>query len=158
MVGLFLVVDIIIIAFWLKTSPIEYKVKDISETDNLFADIIIKKVRPECTCEKETLFKVIMYSYKGVLLFFGVFLAVQIQNAKIKVQTDAKQTAMAIYNVLVVLLVAVIGTTVLADTTNFGATYGIVAISIFICTTTTILITFIPKVRCSSTCFLIMAA
>ena len=130
----------------MKISSFEYKLTNLTQSENLFDDTIDMEQIVGCSCEYETEFKIGIYCYKGVILIFGLFLAWQTRNANIKAQNDSKETALAIYNVVAVSLVGVICVTVLANTTRHEALYAIVAVCICICTSTTLLLVFVPKV------------
>ena len=142
----FLLIDVIIMLVWMKVSPFDYQVKNLTKSNNLFEDTINIEQLVGCTCKYETEFTIGMYCYKGVMLIFGLFLAWQTRNANIKTQNDSKQIAMAIYNVVAVSVIGVICVSVLSNTTRYEASYAIVAVCICICTTTTLLLIFVPKV------------
>lgn len=146
-IGLFIFIDSIALINWVEFSPFDYDIRNITQEEDLFADTIEIEQIVGCSCEYETQFTIGMYCYKGVILIFGIFLAWQSRNAKIRMQNESKQIAMAIYNVVAVSVIGVICVSVLANTTRHHATYAIVAVCICICTTTTLLLVFIPKVR-----------
>ncbi|XP_057314155.1 gamma-aminobutyric acid type B receptor subunit 2-like [Hydractinia symbiolongicarpus] len=145
-IGIFLLFDAIILSTWGIISPFDYETRNVTNKENLFADKIEIEQIVGCSCEYETEFTIGMYCYKGVILIFGIFLAWQTRNAKIKMQNESKQIAMAIYNVVAVSVIGVICVSVLANTTRHHATYAIVAVCICICTTTTLLLVFCPQI------------
>lgn len=52
-------------------------------------------------CEANLIWYGILYGYKGLVLFFGLFLSYETRSAKLKQINDSRLVAMSIYNVVV---------------------------------------------------------
>lgn len=138
--------DAILLTCWTVTAPFVNQIYNITTNSNQFENVIEIKQIIRCKCENQTQFTIGIYCYKGLLLIFGLFLAWQTRNAKLKCKADSKQISMAIYNVVAVSIIGVICVTVLANTTRHQAMFSIIAVCIIICTTTTLLLVFLNKV------------
>lgn len=146
MIGVFLLIDAILLVSWGVWTPFYSEVHNVTQTENLYADVIVVEQIVRCNCNYFTQLLIGVCCYKGVLLVFGIFLAWQTKNARIQVQNESRQIALAIYNVVVVSIIGVICASVLLTTNKHQALYAIVSVCVFICTTFTLLLVFIPKV------------
>ena len=148
----FITIDVIIIVIWAAVSPYTKEEREVSPLGHS-SNIFLKEVFVGCSCKHETKFMIVLYCYKGLLLIFGFFLTWQTRYAKFKIRNESKDIAMAIYNVVATSVIGVICVTILARTTKHDAMYAVVAASIWLCTTTTLFLTFVPKVSLSLTHF-----
>lgn len=148
----FITIDVIIIVVWAIVSPYESEEREVSPSEHS-SNIFLKEVFVGCSCKHETKFIIVLYCYKGLLLIFGLFLTWQTRYAKFKIRNESKDIAMAIYNVVATSVIGVICVTILAKTTKHNAMYAVVAASIWLCNTTTLLLTFVPKVSLQLTDF-----
>ena len=146
MVGSFVFIDVIILITWRIVAPFFISIQDVYITENLFADEIEIEQAVRCDCHYFQQLLIGLCCYKGLLLIFGIFLAWQTKNVKMDGHNEAKQVAIAIYNVFAVSIIGIICVSVLLSSTKHMALYAIVAICIFICTTFTLFVIFIPKV------------
>jgi len=148
MVTAFLLIDAILLVTWGALAPFYTSIQVIYKTENVFADTVMVEQAVRCNCNYFIHLLIGLCCYKGILLLIGIFLAWQTKNAKIQVQNEAKQVAVAIYNVFAVSIIGIICVSVLLRTTRHQALYVIVALCILICTTYTLLLVFVPKVSC----------
>ena len=144
----FITIDVIIIVIWAIVSPYKGEEREVHSSN-----IFLKEVFVGCSCKHETKFMITLYCYKGLLLIFGLFLTWQTRYAKFKIRNESKDIAMAIYNVVATSVIGVICVTILARTTKHNAMYAVLAASIWLCNTTTLFLTFVPKVSLSLTDF-----
>ena len=79
---------------------------------------------------------------------FGAFLAWETKAVQIPALNDSKYVGMAIYNVAVMCVLGVAVSFVLQDELN--ASFILIAIFIIFCTTTTLCLVFVPKVKLRS--------
>ena len=149
----FVTIDVIIIVVWAAISPYTYEEREVSPSEHS-TNIFLKEVFVGCSCKHETKFMIALYCYKGLLLIFGLFLTWQTRYAKFKIRNESKDIAMSIYNVVATSVIGVICVTILARTTKHDAMYAVVAASIWLCNTTTLFLTFVPKVSLSLTIFI----
>lgn len=148
MVTSLVVGDMILLTCWIATAPFENQVYNLTSASSSkhMENVIEMEQVIRCRCDNQTQFTIGIYCYKGLLLIFGLFLAWQTRNAKLKCKTESKEIAMAIYNVVAVSVIGVICVSVLANTTRQQATFAIISVCIIICTTTTLMLVFLKKV------------
>lgn len=85
-----------------------------------------------------------MYSYKGVILVFGLFLAYETRSIKVKQINDSRYVGMSIYNVVVLCLITAPVTMVIASQQD--ASFAFVALAIIFCCFLSMALIFVPKV------------
>lgn len=122
-VGLFAAVDTIIALLWVVIDPLQRSEEDIQDTpvpqnESSVEDVKIDSKLEHCSSKylsvwigkrgirkKRHIIHIwilgVVYTYKGLLLLFGLFLAYEIRNAKAKHVNDSRFVSMAIYNVAV---------------------------------------------------------
>ncbi|GFS01832.1 gamma-aminobutyric acid type B receptor subunit 2-like [Elysia marginata] len=82
--------------------------------------------------------------YKGVLLFFGLFLAWETREIRVDALNDSRHIGLCVYNVAVMCTVAVpLGFILGKD--NLDGGYVIKSLFVILCTTVTQCIVFLPK-------------
>lgn len=87
----------------------------------------------------------IVYAYKGILLVFGAFLAWETKNVKIQALNDSRHIGISVYNVF---FPCALGMTVVnVVDNNPGVNYAVLSVLVVFCTTMTLCLVFIPKVR-----------
>nr|XP_006814353.1 PREDICTED: gamma-aminobutyric acid type B receptor subunit 2-like [Saccoglossus kowalevskii] len=98
-----------------------------------------------CECEYKFYWLGALYAEKGLLLLFGCFLAYETRNVCVDGLNDSKQICVSVYNIVVL---CVLGITVnLAVSDNPTLTYGFTAAIIVLCTTFTLCLIFVPKIK-----------
>lgn len=90
-------------------------------------------------------FSGIVYGYKGLVLVFGLFLAYETRNFKVKQINDSRYVGMSIYNVVVICLVMTPVSMVIASQQDASFAFITLAM-VFTCFVAMALI-FVPKVR-----------
>ena len=82
----------------------------------------------------------------GLLLIFGIFFAWETRKVQIEALNDSRQIGICVYNVMVMSVVAVPLVSILSES-QMDIVYGVTAMAILICVTTTLVLVFGSKVR-----------
>ena len=101
----------------------------------------------QCTCQYKTYFLGVLFAYKGILLLFGLFLAWETRNVTIPALNDSRYIGMSVYNVVVLSIIGAIVAIALDGSMYYEAPYAISSLCLIVCTTATLLLVFVPKVR-----------
>ena len=110
-------------------------------------DIIITPVLYHCTCQNKTYFLGVLFAYKGILLLFGLFLAWETHNVSIPALNDSRYIGMSVYNVAVLSIIGAIVAFAMDGSVHYEALYAISSLCLIVCTSVTLLLVFVPKVR-----------
>ena len=110
-------------------------------------DIIITPVLYQCTGQYKTYFLGILFAYKGILLLFGLFLAWETRNVSIPALNDSRYIGMSVYNVAVLSIIGAIVAFAMDGSVHYEALYAISSLCLIVCTSVTLLLVFLPKVR-----------
>ena len=110
-------------------------------------NIIITPVLYHCTCQYKTFFLGILFAYKGILLLFGLFLAWGTRNVSIPALNDSRYIGMSVYNVAVLSIIGAIVAFAMDGSVHYEALYAISSLCLIVCTSITLLLVFVPKVR-----------
>ena len=90
-------------------------------------------------------FFAVVFTYQGLLLLFGIFLAWETRNVTIPTLNDSKYIGMsAVYNVFVS---SIIGSVASLTLEYYDASYAILFMCLIMSTSLTMLLVFAPKVR-----------
>ena len=114
------------------------------QADNANDDILITLLVSQCTSDHFMSWILGLSCYNGILLVFGVFLAWETRNVHIPALNDSKNIGLAAYNVFMFSTLAIVTQFLETDPltrTLFGR------IIVFVGTTSTICLMFVPKVR-----------
>ncbi|RDD36044.1 Gamma-aminobutyric acid type B receptor subunit 2 [Trichoplax sp. H2] len=107
--------------------------------------IIVISQLLECDCQHGTIWLVTILALNGFVIIFGAFIAYEARKIKLLIMNESKQIAICIYNVALLCIIVIPITFSLPNTS--GGPYITSCGLILYCTTTTICIFFIPKVR-----------
>lgn len=88
-----------------------------------------------------------MFTYKGLLLLFGIFLAWETRNVAIPALNDSKYIGMSVYNVFVLSIIGASVSLAFQGSLHYEAPYAILSICLIMSTSVTLLLVFVPKVR-----------
>ena len=107
-------------------------------------DVIEELLINSCTCNSPKTWVMLICCLKGIVLTFGVFLSWETRNVHCLQPNDSKNTGLAVYNVLMFSCLALV--------VMFVETYPPIEMLIertivFVGTTSTICLLFLPKVR-----------
>ena len=78
---------------------------------------------------------------------FGLFLAWETRNVSIPALNDSKYIGMSVYNVAVLSIIAAIVAFAMDGSVHYEALYAISSLCLIVCTSVTLLLVFVPKVR-----------
>ncbi|XP_023348686.1 gamma-aminobutyric acid type B receptor subunit 2 [Eurytemora carolleeae] len=145
-VGILLTMDIIIMTTWQVFDPFFRKTEDLRPySPHGDVDVLIIPLNEYCKSNYMHIFVGIIYAYKGLLMVFGAFLAWETRNVQIPALNDSKYVGMSVYNVVIMCVLGVAVSYVLNEDQN--ASFIIISVFIIFCTTGTLCLVFVPKVR-----------
>uniref|UniRef100_A0A1I7XCL7 G_PROTEIN_RECEP_F3_4 domain-containing protein n=1 Tax=Heterorhabditis bacteriophora TaxID=37862 RepID=A0A1I7XCL7_HETBA len=147
-IAAFVVVDLIIIVFWIFLDPlqrIEQRFPLQASTNNftvmiLFFSIFLKNLQNYNSNLG------LILGYKCLLLVFGLFLAYESRNLKLRYVNDSRLVGLAIYNVAILSLVTGPVVTLLIRS-QANANFVFVAVTVLLCTYISLGLVFVPKIR-----------
>ena len=133
-IGLMLLCDVIILVTLATVSPISTRRETSTNMYNLETDTDEIGQVLKCTCQHQNEFTIAIFSYKGLLLVFGVFFCIQLRKLRNNRGGGswAVTSTFAVYNITAISVVGVISVVALSNTTNHEATYAAVGVSILI--------------------------
>ncbi|XP_067951624.1 gamma-aminobutyric acid type B receptor subunit 1-like [Watersipora subatra] len=141
-----LALDLIILIVWQKLDPLK-RIVDSFPTElpdaSVQSDIKFQPLLERCSSKHMTAWIGITYGYKGFLLIVGLFLAYETRNVKIRAINDLRLLAMAVYNIVVLCLIAVPVTLIIPNQHN--ARFAFVSVATIISCVLTVALLFIPK-------------
>ncbi|XP_037911823.1 gamma-aminobutyric acid type B receptor subunit 1 isoform X3 [Hermetia illucens] len=146
MVSGLLFVDLVILITWQVIDPLQRSLEifplenPVSITDDI-------KIRPElehCESKRNSMWLGLVYSYKGLILVFGLFLAYETRSIKVKQINDSRYVGMSIYNVVVLCLITAPVAMVIASQQD--ASFAFIALAVIFCCFLSMLLIFVPKV------------
>ncbi|XP_077988172.1 gamma-aminobutyric acid type B receptor subunit 2-like [Glandiceps talaboti] len=141
-------IDIIMLTLWNSLDPMYQTIINLSpyvvlDEDN--DEILYIPEKSSCVSNNMTKWIVVLYSYKGIITLFGLFLAWETRNVKIEALNDSKQIGLCVYNVMVL---SVIGASVVNILTEdqFDVAFAVTSICVISCTASVLCIVFGPKI------------
>ncbi|XP_058799200.1 gamma-aminobutyric acid type B receptor subunit 1 isoform X2 [Phymastichus coffea] len=146
MVSILLVIDIVILTAWQVVDPLQRTIEVFPLEASMQGDDDAR-IRPElehCESEHNSVWLGIIYSYKSLVLVFGLFLAYETRSIKVKQINDSRYVGMSIYNVVVLCLITAPVTMVIASQQD--ATFVFVSLAIVFCCFLSMALIFVPKV------------
>ena len=78
---------------------------------------------------------------------FGLFLAWETRNVSIPALNDSRYIGMSVYNVAVLSIIGAIVAFAMDGSVHCEALYAISSLCLIVCTSVTLLLVFVPKVR-----------
>ncbi|CAN8020607.1 unnamed protein product [Ixodes persulcatus] len=146
MVGAMVLIDAVILTAWQLVDPMkrELEIFPLENPEMSDEDIKIEPALEHCESKNHAIWLGVMYSYKGLLLIFGIFLAYETRSVKIKQLNDSRLVGMSIYNVVVLCLITAPVTLVIGSQQD--ATFAFVALAIIFCSFLSMALIFVPKI------------
>lgn len=139
-------------------------------------DVLVIPENEYCQSEHMTIFLSIIYAYKGLLLVianllllqiiyqiysdllifqvFGAFLAWETRHVSIPALNDSKHIGFSVYNVFITCIAGAAISLVLSDRKDL--VFILLSFFIIFCTTATLCLVFVPKVRLVVRTFLLL--
>ncbi|XP_076381536.1 gamma-aminobutyric acid type B receptor subunit 1 isoform X2 [Megalopta genalis] len=145
MVSGLLAMDIVLLISWQVLDPLQRKMETFPLESSPFGDDDAR-IRPElehCESDHNNVWLGLVYSYKGIILVFGLFLAYETRSIKVKQINDSRYVGMSIYNVVVLCVITVPVTMVIASQQD--ASFAFVALAIVFCCVLSMALIFVPK-------------
>lgn len=108
-------------------------------------DLEIHPYREECKGEYTFYWFLLLVVYKGLLIFYGSFLSWTTRHVTIPALNDSRYIGLSVY---IVLICSILGSLVaLIPSEQIQLSYFLISLFILICTTATVCLVFVPKVR-----------
>ncbi|EDV22612.1 uncharacterized protein TRIADDRAFT_28568, partial [Trichoplax adhaerens] len=140
--------DAVIMILWHIIDPIYTKQVTLNPKLETNAAVITRSVAIICVSNYMTIWMVVIYCWKFLLIVFGAFLAWETRHVTIPELNDSKLIGLCIYNVFVLCVTGVLLTAVV--TADPITSYCLIASFIVFCTSVTIIVIFVPKVSHSN--------
>ncbi|XP_077991332.1 gamma-aminobutyric acid type B receptor subunit 2-like isoform X2 [Glandiceps talaboti] len=139
-----LLADIVVLSTWQLVDNCEIHLIKVSTE---VIDGSIKRILEvhSCTSDHFWWWCGAIYGQKGLLLIFGCYLAHETRNIQVEGLNDSRQIGISIYNIMMASLVIIILNLALHDMPTLS--YLFTSLPIFLCTTITLCMMFIKKVR-----------
>uniref|UniRef100_A0A0K0EVM9 IP03705p (inferred by orthology to a D. melanogaster protein) n=1 Tax=Strongyloides venezuelensis TaxID=75913 RepID=A0A0K0EVM9_STRVS len=148
-VATFVCIDFVLLLIWIFIDPLQryeqYFHLKVSE-EGIREDIKYQPVLELCQSKHHEVWIALILSYKCLLLVFGLFMAYESRNLKLRYVNDSRFAGMAIYNVAILSLVT--GPVVcLLIRTQPNANFAFISVTVLLCTFISLGLVFIPKIR-----------
>ncbi|KAJ8044805.1 Gamma-aminobutyric acid type B receptor subunit 1 [Holothuria leucospilota] len=144
MVAVLLLVDVVVLTAWFVINPWRLEKEYLHEQEDLEKQEIGQPYILYCTSNNILYWQAALYTYKGLLLIFGVFLAWETRKVTIPALNDSKLIGICVYNVV---LLSAIGLAVaLTIPTDPSVSFIFTSAIQLFCTSVTLVIIFIPKI------------
>ncbi|KAI6229253.1 Gamma-aminobutyric acid type B receptor subunit 1 [Aphelenchoides besseyi] len=139
--------DVVILVFWILLDPLQKKRQKFmlqEPSSGMNEDVMYLPVLEYCESNHQEIWTALILGYKCLLLVFGLFLAYESRNLKIRFINDSRFVCMAIYNVAIVALVT--GPVVsLLLRSQPNANFTFTSITVSICVYISLGLVFVPK-------------
>ncbi|XP_036322849.1 gamma-aminobutyric acid type B receptor subunit 2 isoform X3 [Rhagoletis pomonella] len=143
-VGILLFIDIAIITTWQVADPFYRDTKQLEPRHHeAMDDVLVIPENEYCQSQHMTIFVIIIYAYKGLLLVFGAFLAWETRHVSIPALNDSKHIGFSVYNVFITCIAGAAISLVLSDRKDL--VFVLLSFFIIFCTTATLCLVFVPK-------------
>lgn len=109
------------------------------------ADVAVYPYQTYCTSNQASVWKGLMYGYKGFLLLFCTYLAWETRKVHIPALNDSKLIGFAVYNVFIPCVIVIPLAYLLMNDIN--VVYTLTVLLCIFCTTITQCLIFVPKVN-----------
>ncbi|ETN78690.1 7 transmembrane receptor [Necator americanus] len=159
-IAAFFVIDLVIIVCWIAFDPLQrieqrfpllnfpstayvlFKEPPVGSDD----DVMLLPILELCQSSHQEVWIGLVLGYKCLLLVFGLFLAYESRNLKLRYVNDSRLVGLAIYNVAILSLVTGPVTTLLIRS-QANANFAFVAVTVLLCTYISLGLVFVPKLR-----------
>ncbi|XP_064635298.1 gamma-aminobutyric acid type B receptor subunit 2-like isoform X3 [Lineus longissimus] len=107
-------------------------------------DLIVVPNYVGCSSAYINYWQIAVYSYKGLILVIGTFIAWETRKVNIPGLNDSKSICVCVYNITVLSAFAVPISHILTHE-QYTVRYGLISVLVIFCTTLTLLLIFVPK-------------
>ncbi|GIX98886.1 gamma-aminobutyric acid type B receptor subunit 2 [Caerostris darwini] len=146
MVSVLLLIDFLLIILWVNIDQMERKLvslfTQVSDDDR---NIMYLYLREQCSSTHMVKWLGTLYIYKGFLLGIGSYMAWVTRGVKVPALNDSHHIGMSVYNVVITSVIVVTLSNII-PAERYTLTYVVVSILIFLSTTATLCILFVPKI------------
>uniref|UniRef100_A0A914UIZ6 G-protein coupled receptors family 3 profile domain-containing protein n=1 Tax=Plectus sambesii TaxID=2011161 RepID=A0A914UIZ6_9BILA len=143
----FFIIDIVIIAAWILFDPLERKERRFPLQEppaGTEDDVMLSPILELCQSEHQEVWIGLIMGYKCLLLVFGLFLAYESRNLKLRYVNDSRFVSLAIYNVAILSLVTGPVVTLLIRS-EANANFAFVSVTVLLCAYISLGLVFAPK-------------
>uniref|UniRef100_A0AC34PUZ2 G-protein coupled receptors family 3 profile domain-containing protein n=1 Tax=Panagrolaimus sp. JU765 TaxID=591449 RepID=A0AC34PUZ2_9BILA len=140
--------DALIIIAWIIIDPLKRKEQRFHLQEppvGTEEDIMLLPILELCQSSQQEVWIALILGYKCLLLVFGLFLAYESRNLKLRYVNDSRFVGMAIYNVAILSLVVGPVVTLLIRSQG-NANFAFVAMTVLLCTYISLGLVFLPKI------------
>ncbi|XP_052799052.1 gamma-aminobutyric acid type B receptor subunit 2-like [Mya arenaria] len=141
-VTVLLFIDAALLVTWQILDPLQTSIKNLTVIKEGDLDVI--PVVEYCVSHKMTIWLILIYAYKGMLLVFGCFLAWETRQVSIPALNDSKYIGMSVYNVVIMCICGAAVSFVINDQPT--SSFVIMGFFIIFSTTITLCLVFMPKI------------
>ncbi|XP_022800761.1 gamma-aminobutyric acid type B receptor subunit 2-like [Stylophora pistillata] len=148
-VAALLMTDVVFLSCWIATDPFQSEMRKFEETlgeVHREYQVVIIPALYQCTCKYKMYFFAVVFTYKGLLLLFGIFLAWETRNVTIPALNDSKYIGMSVYNVFVLSVIGAVVSLALEGSEHYNASYALLSMCLIMGTSLTMLLVFVPKI------------
>ncbi|XP_065355456.1 gamma-aminobutyric acid type B receptor subunit 2 [Calliphora vicina] len=141
-----LLVDGLVVTLWVVTDPMERHLHNLTlEISNIDRSVVYQPQVEVCRSQHTQTWLGALYSYKGLLLVVGVYMAWETRHVKIPALNDSQYIGVSVYSVVITSGIVV----VLANLISERVTLAFITITALILTSTTatLCLLFIPKLH-----------
>ncbi|XP_064609403.1 gamma-aminobutyric acid type B receptor subunit 2-like [Liolophura sinensis] len=144
-VGGLLIGDSLLTSLWAIVDPMNRQIRNLTmEPSDTEEDILYVPQVSRCHSHHGEKWLAALYVYKGILLIGGAYMAWETRKVKIPVLNDSQYIGMNVYNVVLMSIIVVVLSYMLPDQPSLA--FLTESTFIFLSTTLTICLLFIPKV------------
>ncbi|XP_070391113.1 gamma-aminobutyric acid type B receptor subunit 2 isoform X1 [Dermacentor albipictus] len=147
LVCVLVLIDCAIVTLWVTCDPMERTMRNLTmQISKLERDVVYLPQREQCHSEHMAKWLGALYIYKGLLLVVGCYMAWETRNVQIPALNDSQYIGMSVYNAVITSALVVALANVIS-TERYTLTYALVGTLIFVSTTTTLCLLFLPKIH-----------
>ncbi|GBM40221.1 Gamma-aminobutyric acid type B receptor subunit 2 [Araneus ventricosus] len=147
MVSVLLLIDCILIILWVVIDPMERKLISLSmQVNKDERNVVYLNLREHCSSAHMVKWLGSLYIYKGFLLVVGCYMAWETRHVKVPALNDSQYIGMSVYNVVITSVIVVALANVI-PAERYTLTFVLVSTLIFVSTTMTLCILFVPKIH-----------
>ncbi|KRY41022.1 Gamma-aminobutyric acid type B receptor subunit 1 [Trichinella spiralis] len=136
-IGFLIGLDTAIVIVWISVDSLRRSVETFDSIEYVEENIRLRIFMEHCTS--------LIYSYKGILLFFGLFLAYESRKIKTKLLNDSRLISMAIYNVAILCFITAPVEIIISSKPD--ASFAFFAVTVVLSTFLSMGLIFIPKIQ-----------
>ncbi|KAG0430048.1 hypothetical protein HPB47_023045 [Ixodes persulcatus] len=147
LVCLLVVIDCAIVTLWVIFDPMERTLRNLTmQISKAERDVVYLPQREQCYSEHMVKWLGALYIYKGLLLVVGCYMAWETRNVQIPALNDSQYIGLSVYNAVITsALVVALANVISAE--RYTLTFALVGTLIFVSTTTTLCLLFLPKIH-----------